>query len=190
MEKIVKDIQALRQKSTDVTSVDEARELIKRLEYTLTKIPHGVGLASVQIGIPKRVGVIRYKDKMVHLINPSIIEQKEEFIFPQEGCLSFPNTFKHTKRYKHTTIKHLRIEDDEFKEETAYFYFSEDPKDINSDGLLAIAVQHEMEHFDGKLTLDHNYEYNFEPLKRDTAKVGRNEPCPCGSGLKFKKCCG
>ncbi|WP_369291525.1 SEC-C metal-binding domain-containing protein [Sphingobium sp. DC-2] len=26
-------------------------------------------------------------------------------------------------------------------------------------------------------------------MDRSTVKVGRNEPCPCGSGLKFKKCC-
>ena len=29
-----------------------------------------------------------------------------------------------------------------------------------------------------------------KPVVRDTPKVGRNEPCPCGSGRKFKKCCG
>ena len=28
------------------------------------------------------------------------------------------------------------------------------------------------------------------PVRRDMAKVGRNDPCPCGSGKKYKKCCG
>ncbi len=29
-----------------------------------------------------------------------------------------------------------------------------------------------------------------EPFRRETAQVGRNDPCPCGSGKKYKKCCG
>jgi uncharacterized protein YecA (UPF0149 family) len=33
-------------------------------------------------------------------------------------------------------------------------------------------------------------EYAPAPMRRPAPKVGRNEPCPCGSGKKFKKCCG
>jgi uncharacterized protein len=29
-----------------------------------------------------------------------------------------------------------------------------------------------------------------DPVRRATPRVGRNEPCPCGSGKKFKRCCG
>ncbi len=192
---IVKKISFLRQKSEDVTSVEEAKELIKKLEGTLVPLSHGVGLAAIQIGVPKKVGVIRTssrdrKIKFIHLINPVVVESKDEFIFYNEGCLSFPDTFRHTKRYKQVTIKHMRIEDDHFEEETACFYYDENPQ-IPSDGLVAIAVQHELDHFNGELILDHNIDVNLKPsqlLKRD--KVGRNDLCPCGSGKKYKKCCG
>lgn len=41
---------------------------------------------------------------------------------------------------------------------------------------------------------DHDHEHSHgprpEPVRRAAPKVGRNDPCPCGSGKKFKKCCG
>lgn len=40
---------------------------------------------------------------------------------------------------------------------------------------------------------DYSRRYGYpslqKPLVRDLPKYGRNEPCPCGSGKKFKKCC-
>lgn len=188
MAKIVQDIQFLRKKSTDVKTVDEARKLIDELESTLSKIDNGVGLAAVQIGKPKKVGVIKGRNGYVHLINPVVVSKENEFIYSGEGCLSFPGTFKNTKRYKDFTIKHIKIEGDRFKEETLSFYFSADPYESNSDGRIAIAVQHEMEHFDGGLILDHDYE--VKPIQRTSEKIGRNDPCSCGSGKKYKKCCG
>ena len=59
---------------------------------------------------------------------------------------------------------------------------------MGNDGLFAIAIQHEMEHFRGEMILDHDIK--IEPIKREDKKVGRNAPCPCGSGKKYKKCCG
>jgi len=69
------------------------------------------------------------------------------------------------------------------------FYYPQG-KDDNfgqADPLTCIAVQHELEHFRGGLILDHNVTLN--PLVK-VPKVGRNEPCPCGSKKKYKKCCG
>lgn len=40
------------------------------------------------------------------------------------------------------------------------------------------------------ITASHGEEIAKTPKKRETAKVGRNDPCPCGSGKKYKKCCG
>jgi curved DNA-binding protein CbpA len=37
---------------------------------------------------------------------------------------------------------------------------------------------------------DGGEEEKSEPIRRDMPKVGRNDPCPCGSGKKYKKCCG
>ncbi|GAH08836.1 unnamed protein product, partial [marine sediment metagenome] len=73
---------------------------------------NGVGLAAIQIDIPKKVGVIKYNNKTLYLINPEFVEKEEEFVYFNEGCLSFPGIYFSTKRYRHYTIKNKRIEDD------------------------------------------------------------------------------
>jgi len=184
---IVKDIKALRVKSTDVASVEEAASIIKQLEKELKKVgSKGVGLAGIQIGIPKRVGVINYKGKTVHLINPQVVSKEGEFVFGQEGCLSFPRQYINTKRYTDVVIDNNVIDGDKFRKERFSVYYSPE-KDQWSDDLLAIAVQHELDHFDGKVFMDIEAEKAL-PIKR-AEKVGRNDSCPCGSGKKYKKCC-
>lgn len=190
---VVKKIDVLREKSVEVESVEEAKDIISKLETELSSISHGVGLAGVQIGIPKKVGVIKTFGKRgtdyFYLINPVVIDKSEEFTFFKEGCLSFPDFFKNTIRYRHFTIKNQKInEQNEFEEETLYFYYEDG--DMNSDGLVAIAVQHEINHFEGTLIIDSDADDNLrpEPVKAGI-KVGRNDPCLCGSGKKYKKCC-
>lgn len=188
MSKIVKDISVLRQKSENVTSVDEAKSLISELEVVLAKLDNGIGLAAIQLGYPKRVGVIKKSDgTFFHLINPELLEASNEFVFVREGCLSFPDKFNDTKRYHDITIKNHRIEDGKFEEETLVFYYSSDPDEPGNDGLTAIALQHELDHFDGKLISD--YHIVADCIVRTEPKIGRNDKCPCGSGKKYKKCC-
>ena len=186
------NIEILRTASTNVESVGEAEEIIEKLKKALDKCESGIGLAAIQIGIPKKVGVIKLSDKKdeenyEYLINPSIKEATEEFVYCREGCLSFPNNFIDTKRYKHFVIQNQRIRDGKLEEQTEYYYFSPDPKEVGNDGIVAIAIQHEMDHFDGICIFDRK----VEPIanKRQTPKIGRNDQCPCGSGKKFKKCC-
>jgi len=194
--KIVQDLSVLRKISEPVESVEEALSIIQDLEKTLGPIDHGVGLSAIQIGTPKQIGVIKRNNEFIHLINPEVIEQEEEFVFYKEGCLSLPGTTKNTKRYRHFTIKNHRIEDDKFEEEKLYFYYSTDSKEIGNDGLVAIAAQHEIEHFKGKLILDHDVDIQNQSIQRESSKVGRNDPCPCGKTnakgkpVKYKKCCG
>jgi len=187
MIKIIRDLATLRRKSEPVTSVKEAQKLIGRLRIALKETDNGVGLSAIQIGEAKRLGVIRYQDKEVILINPKLIEAEDEFIFVNEGCLSFPNEFHDTKRYHQCIVESDVIDGDELRRETWSFYYSCDQKESGNDGLLAIAVQHELDHFDGKLFIDFNLKR--EPIERRTDKIGRNDPCPCGSGKKYKKCC-
>ena len=195
MNKIVQNIASLRQKSELVTSVEEAKGIILELEDTLRPLEHGVGLAAIQIGYAKKIGVIKKNDgTFIHLINPELVESIDEFIFVNEGCLSFPNVFKDTKRYHQVIIKNQRIEEDKFEEETLSFYYSKDAEEPGNDGLVCIAVQHELDHFDSRLIHDHNIV--SEPIVRSEVKIGRNEPCPCGSKKidgspkKYKHCCG
>jgi len=193
MGKIVQDVNALRQKCDPAASVEEAAEIISQLKDVLSKTDNGVGLAANQIGINKQVGVIKCgwedggKQKYYCLINPEVKSAKEEFIFGNEGCLSLPGIFLNTKRYRHFVIRNNVIRDDEFQTEVMYFHYSNEPQELGNDGLLAIAVQHEMDHFNGKLITDHNVPAP-KPVKVGK-RVGRNDLCPCGSGKKYKKCC-
>jgi len=188
MAKIIHNIGDLRLKSENVTAVEEAQEILMELENTLRPLDNGVGLAAIQIGKAKRIGAIK-KDNgsFIHLINSELIEAIDEFVFVNEGCLSFPNEFRNTKRYKQVIIKNQRIEGGKFEDEILSFYYSKDDEPGN-DGLVAIAVQHELEHFAGELIIDHNI--INAPIVRTEQKTGRNDKCPCGSGRKYKKCCG
>lgn len=183
MSKIITDLSVLRQKSENVESVEEAKSIIESLKNIIKDCDHGIGLAAIQIGIPKRVAVIKWRDEFCYLINPKIVEGIEEFIFPQEGCLSIPGLFKDTKRYRQVVMKNQRIENDKFFEEDLFSDYYEDA----NKNLFVIALQHEMDHFDGKLIID--YDIKGQTIINDMPKVGRNEPCPCGSGKKYKKCC-
>jgi len=181
---IVKNVVELRKKSEPVASVEEATRLIDKLGRELENCGNGIGLAAVQIGEPKQVGVIRQKNKKdVVLINPVVIEKEDEFVFVREGCLSFPGDRLDTNRHRGVIIDNQKIVDGEFVTERQYFYYGED-----KDDLTAIAVQHEIDHFDGKIIED----IKAKPIPsvvRSDVKVGRNDPCPCGSGKKYKKCC-
>jgi len=187
MVKIIRDLAILRQKSEPVTSAAEAQKLIERLRMALKETNNGVGLSAIQIGVAKLLGVIRCQGREVILINPKLIEAEDEFIFVNEGCLSFPNEFHNTKRYRQCTVESDVIDGNELRRETWSFYYSSDPNESGNDGLIAIAVQHELDHFNGKLFIDYNLKN--ESIERKSDKVGRNDPCPCGSGKKYKKCC-
>ena len=179
---IVTDKSILRIKSENATA-SEATEIIKKLETELAKHPHGVGLSAIQIGIPKRVAIIRRK-KNINLINPMIINGDDVFVSIQEGCLSIPGKHCNVNRWAEIVFDNMEIVDD--KLETRRYQMSMIEGDQNSDGIETIAVQHEIDHMDGQLMIDH--EIQIQPL---TTKVtaGRNDPCPCGSGKKYKKCC-
>ena len=183
--KIVEDIAVLRQKSTPVESVEEASFIIEKLEDALSTKKNGVGLAAIQIGIPKRVGVIKYDGEIQYLINPEILEKEDEFVFGQEGCLSFPGTYLNTKRFRQITVKNQVIKDGEFEDELFCLYHPPKGED-GGDSLIPIAVQHELDHFDGKLIIDHGVK-TIPYVRGD--KIGRNDLCYCGSGKKYKKCC-
>ena len=101
------------------------------------------------------------------LLNPEILEKKNLCKYEKEGCLSFPDVFINTWRYNNIKIK------DDFNGEQDF------------SGIMAVIIQHEIDHMDGKLFFD----VKTETFKRTEAKIGRNDPCPCKSGKKYKKCC-
>lgn len=185
MKHLTDDLELLQSQSETVSDVGEIKGIFQELEYVLDKHKNGVGLSAVQIGIPKKVSLIKYGKKRVELINARVIDSSDSFTHTGEGCLSFPGLFVSVPRFEHITIKNNVIREGILEEETLYFYYSKDEKENGNDGILALAVQHEIDHFSGKTILD--YKVIKEPAKSN--KVGRNEPCPCGSGKKYKKCC-
>lgn len=144
---IEKDLSKLRVPSTDVETAEEAISIANLLTQLLDRTSNSVGLAAIQIGIPKRVGVIIYHGLTSVLINPELVKAKHPFVFKKEGCLSMPGTYLNTNRFKTFIIMNNRIKDGEFIREKKGFYYS-------SHRLLAIAVQHELDHFDGQLITD------------------------------------
>lgn len=192
---IVLDYQFLRKRSEKVESVEEAKQIVEKLQTELKKHTNGIGLSAVQIGIPKRISVIKYDkrgEEFITLINPEFVELGEEFTFSGEGCLSFPGIYRDTIRHVDFTIKNYVIEGDSFREETLAFYYSGLDKYglIKENDLESIAVEHEMDHMDGKIIVDYGKVTPVAiPFVRSSEKISRNDPCPCGSGKKYKKCC-
>lgn len=99
----------------------------------------GVGLAANQVGIDKRLIVVRTKHRVFKLINPRIVQGEGEVIY-KESCLSLPGRTVETKRYKKVVVDGYDEDGDEFT--------------YTAGGLLAIIFQHEIDHLDGKTILD------------------------------------
>jgi peptide deformylase len=142
----------LKKKSLPVTIInDKTRELVREMAETMYAAP-GVGLAAPQIGVHQRVTVIDVsaKDEMPELIvaiNPVIIHADGES-YEEEGCLSVPKYAANVRRHARVVVKALNLEGEEIT--------------YKADDLLAIAFQHEIDHLDGILFIDH-----LSPLKRD-----------------------
>jgi len=172
-------------------SVEEGMEIATELFQILNKRGDGIGLAANQVGIDAQVAVVNVREPLV-LINPKIISKEVEIPY-HEGCLSYPNKRVNTKRYRDVIISTEQSESD--------WYFSgaqvpadgkgswEKEQSNNKDAELrvleSVCIQHEIDHLNGVVCMDRKVNTTIVKDK----KIGRNEPCPCGSGKKYKKCC-
>lgn len=175
---IINNEEALRVKCEDA-SIEEAIEIIRELDKNLIESAKmgrpGIGLAAPQIGIPKKVAIVRLTNIKLDLINCNIIEKYDPVIFKEEGCLSFPGRVENTTRYQEIVIdNNLNY-----------------PNKFIATGLLAVVCQHEIDHISSHLFMDRALP------KKPAVKVGPNDPCICGKidpllgkVKKFKKCCG
>ena len=142
----------LKKKSLPVTIISASvRELARDLAETMYDAP-GIGLAAPQIGVHQRVIVIDVSGKneppdLIVAINPVIIHSNGDS-FEEEGCLSVPSYAANVKRHAGVIVKALDLEGNE--------------RTWNAEDLLAIAFQHEIDHLDGILFVDH-----LSPLKRE-----------------------
>jgi peptide deformylase len=172
-------------------SVEEGNIIATELFQILNKRGDGIGLAANQVGIDAQVAVVNVREPLI-LINPKIISKEVEIPY-HEGCLSYPNKRVNTKRYRDVIISTEQSESD------WYFSGAQVPKDgkgswekeqSNNKGaelrvLESVCVQHEIDHLNGVVCMDRKVNTTIVKDK----KIGRNEPCHCGSGKKFKKCC-
>ena len=136
----------LRQKSKSVETVgNEERKLMKDMLDTMYHA-NGIGLAAIQIGVPKRIIVMdisknKEKKNPMYFVNPTIKNKNSEHSTYEEGCLSVPNYFAEIDRPK--------------KCEVEYLDYNGKKKTLNADGLLATCIQHEMDHLEGILFIDY-----------------------------------
>ncbi len=138
-------------KSVDMITADTLTLLDDMLE-TMYEAP-GIGLAATQVNVHQRIVVIdlsEEKNQPLILINPEIIDHEGQVI-NEEGCLSVPGIYEEVERAEKITVK-ARNRDDKLVQFTA-------------DGLLAICIQHEVDHLNGKVFIDH-----ISPLKRRRIK--------------------
>ncbi|AZH00123.1 peptide deformylase [Proteus mirabilis] len=140
----------LRKVATPVEKVDdEIRTLIDDMIETMYA-ERGIGLAAPQVNVSKRIVVIdvsENRDQPIALINPEIISTKDEIMDMMDGCLSIPDSFAPTQRFRYLKVKALDRNGDEIELEAA--------------DLFAGCIQHELDHLNGKLFIDH-----LSPLKR------------------------
>ena len=136
----------LRQVSMNVEKVgDEERTLMEDMLDTMYDAP-GIGLAAIQIGVPKRVIVMdiskdENKKEPMYFVNPVIKNKNEEKAKYEEGCLSVPDQFAEIERPNTCEVEYL---DYDGKKQL-----------LKADGLLATCIQHEMDHLEGILFIDY-----------------------------------
>ena len=133
---IVTDLNFLKQKSEPI-AIYEIDMYLSQLEDSLD-LSKGIGLSAVQIGILKNIAIVRIGETKINLINAYIIDKNDKFRMVGEGCLSLPHIRVDTRRYKEITINN-------------------NGKTEHYEGLLAIAIQHEVDHCNGMIILDRKW---------------------------------
>lgn len=136
--KVGDDVLAKRCREVEVID-DRITELLDDMADTMYEA-NGVGLAAPQVGILKRIAVIDVGDGIIELINPVITEVSDEKKRGVEGCLSAPGRFGEVDRPVKVTVKATNRDGEEFE--------------VVGEGLLAVALCHEIDHLDGNIFLD------------------------------------
>ena len=162
----------LRQISSPVEEVTpEIRDLVSDMFETMYAAP-GIGLAAIQVGVPKRILVIDLqepeeeggepvKDPRV-FINPEILTHSDQEVPYTEGCLSVPDQFAEVDRPDRIRARWLDLDGK--------------PREEDIDGLLAVCLQHEMDHLNGVLFIDHLSRLKRDMILKKLAKLRKEQP--------------
>jgi peptide deformylase len=153
----------LRTKATPVLVVDDKlRALIGDMFETMYEAP-GIGLAATQVDVHKRLLIADVsvdKDEPYVLINPEILE-KDGVIVTDEGCLSVPGYYEEVERAEHIKVRFLDREGVSVE--------------LQAHGLLAVCIQHEIDHLDGKLFVDYLSEAKRSRIRKKLEKERRQQ---------------
>jgi len=197
----------------------QALEAIDELERSLASLPPGLGLglAANQIGLDCQVAIIRSRELgvAIDLINPRITKAENPIKNVAESCLSFPGRAFSVPRFGQIWVEMSLVRSGQFERGSGQivcwpvvkesmpadahlhrceFGFGVNQLSRHYGGIVCLAVQHEIDHLNGITVVSKEGAVEVAPSSEIRAaalpKVGRNEPCPCGSGRKYKKCCG
>jgi peptide deformylase len=153
----------LREKARPVEAVDAAlRQLAHDMAQTMYAAK-GIGLAATQVGVAKRVVVMDLSaehDQLQVLINPRVLA-RDGLQVCEEGCLSVPAVYEAVERAERVTVSYLDLDGE--------------ARRMEADGLLAVCVQHEIDHLDGKLFVDYLSRLKQDRLRKKVSKRQRDE---------------
>ncbi len=143
-----------------LTVDDELRRLMDDMLETMYAAP-GIGLAAIQIGVPKRAIVMDLSGAEDdpdprYFVNPEVVKSSEETTPYEEGCLSVPEYYEEVERPVHCTVKYLD--------------YHGNPQILAAEGLLAVCIQHEIDHLEGVLFVDHISRLKRERILRKLKK--------------------
>jgi peptide deformylase len=164
----------LRNVARPVTVVDDTvRQLVDDMFETMYAAP-GIGLAATQVNVDKRIVVIdisEEKDQPLCLINPEILERRGEEEM-EEGCLSVPGVFDMVQRAESIRMQALDRDGKTFE--------------LDVDGLLAVCIQHEIDHLDGKLFVDYLSQLKRTRIRKKLEKEQRQSAGAGDSSAKHR----
>lgn len=152
----------LRNQAQPVAKVDdETRALLDDMLETMYAAP-GIGLAAPQVNVAKRVIVIDISEERNdphYFVNPEILTQRGNEVF-EEGCLSVPNIYENVERAAWVRVQALGRDGQ--------------PYELEADGLLAVCIQHEIDHLEGKLFVDYLSELKRGRIRKKMEKWRRH----------------
>lgn len=139
---------------------DKIRRLASDMAETMYEAP-GIGLAATQVDVHQRLVVIdtsEDKSELLVLVNPEVVVWEGEQS-GEEGCLSVPGIYEKVERAERVTVNFLDLDGQ--------------PRSLTADGLLAVCIQHEIDHLDGKVFVDHLSQLKQTRIRSKLAKQAR-----------------
>ena len=151
----------LKKVAAPVAKIDDSiKKLVADMAETMYEAP-GIGLAATQVDVHQQVVVIdisEEKNQLLTLINARITA-RDGFQVGEEGCLSVPGIYDKVERAERVTVEYLDLDGQ--------------TKTLEADGLLAVCIQHELDHLSGKVFVDYLSQLKQGRIKSKLAKQAR-----------------